>query len=85
MHVSILGDGALAAPLTQLSKRAGHTVGQIQEDARTATPYGASDLLILVGSRIAVADTLERLGAVRDDVVIVDATTLDTLEEQRAT
>jgi len=85
MHLSILGDGALVAPLTQLSKRAGHTVDQILEDARTATPYGLSDLLVLVGSRIAIADMLDRVGvAVRDDVVIVDATTLDTLEEQRA-
>jgi len=86
MHLSILGDGALVAPLTQLSKRAGHTVVQIQEeDPTTATPYGLSDLLVLVGSRVAIADVLDRVGvAVRDDVVIVDATTLDTVDEQRA-
>jgi hypothetical protein len=88
MHLSILGDGALVAPLTQLSTRAGLTVVQLREDARTATPSGLSDLsdlLVLVGSRIALADLLDRVGvAVRDDVVIVDATTLDTLDEQRA-
>jgi predicted dinucleotide-binding enzyme len=82
MHLSILGDGALVAPLTQLSTRAGHTVDQIREDARTATPYGLPELLVLVGSRVAIADMLDRVGvAVHDDVVIVDATTLDTLEE----
>jgi predicted dinucleotide-binding enzyme len=41
--------------------------------------------LVLVASRIAIADMLDRVGvAVRDDVVIIDATTLDTLKEQRA-
>lgn len=82
MHLSILGDGALGAPLTRLSRRAGHTVVEIREGASAATPSGPSDLLVLVGSRVAIADMLDRVGvAVRDDVVIVDATTLDTLEE----
>jgi predicted dinucleotide-binding enzyme len=85
MHLSILGDGALVAPLTELAKRAGHTVSLMQEDARTATPHGASDLLVLAGSRIAIADILDRVAvAVRDDVVIIDATTLDTPEERSA-
>lgn len=85
MHLSILGDGALGAPLTRLSRRAGHTVVEIREGASAATPSGPSDLLVLVGSRVAIADMLDRVGvAVRDDVVIVDATTLDTPEEQRA-
>jgi predicted dinucleotide-binding enzyme len=60
-------------------------VDRIRADARAATPYGLSDLLVLVGSRIAIADMLDRVGvAVRDDAVIIDATTLNTLEEQRA-
>jgi predicted dinucleotide-binding enzyme len=68
MHLSILGDGTLVVPLTQLSKRAGHTVGASD----------APDLLVLVGERAAMADLIDRVGiATREDVVIVDATTPD--------
>lgn len=85
MHLSILGDGALVVPLTQLSERAGHTVGQIHETAGTGTSYDVPDLLVLAGGRTAIADLIERVAiAMRDDGVIVDATTLDTLDEQVA-
>jgi predicted dinucleotide-binding enzyme len=73
MHLSILGDGALVAPLTQLSTRAGHSVGS----------YDVPDLFVLAGGRTAIADRIDRLGiAMRDDAVIVDATTPDTLDER---
>jgi predicted dinucleotide-binding enzyme len=85
MHLSILGDGALVAPLTAVQSARATPCYQIRADATAATPYGLSDLLVLVASRIAIADMLDRVGvAVRDDVVIIDATTLDTLKEQRA-
>ena len=59
---------------------------RIRKGATTVTPTGPSDLLVLVGSRAAIVDTLDRaVDAGRDDVVIVDATTLDAPEDQRAT
>jgi 8-hydroxy-5-deazaflavin:NADPH oxidoreductase len=81
MHLSILGDGALVVPLTHLSRRAGLTVGKLHAPPGTGTSDAAADLFVLAGGRAAIAALVDRVGvAMRDDAVIVDATTPDTLD-----
>jgi predicted dinucleotide-binding enzyme len=76
MHLSIIGDGRLVMPLTELAARAGHTVLLIGERSIDANSCALSDLVIVTGERAMLADLIVRVGSgMRADVVVVDATT----------
>ena len=75
MHVTILGRGPLAEPLSELAKRAGHTVGWAQE-AAISSDANETELLILAGSSTAVEGVLASVASFSpEDVIVVDAST----------
>src|SRR5262245_48292697 len=76
MRITILGSGPIAEPLKQLSERAGHSVRWVRETSATPAADEVPDLVILAGSRAAVAPALASLAeSLPHDAILVDATT----------
>ena len=75
MQIFMLGDGRLVGPLTQLSRRAGHTVIRVHERASVSTSCELAELIIVAGDRVTIAGVLKRVApTLRRDVVVIDAT-----------
>jgi 8-hydroxy-5-deazaflavin:NADPH oxidoreductase len=75
MHITMTGDGRLIGPLATLATRAGNTVWRVAEMATDVASCAQSDMMIVAGDRVAVADLVARVASMTsEDIVVVDAT-----------